>query len=138
MALLNIGQVARRTGLTVETVRFYEKQRLIDEPDRSESGYRQYSAEAVKRLKFIQRAKEAGFTLREIADLLALRQEPGASCADVKLQATRKVEEVERRIRDLESIREALGRLILRCSGRGDLRECPILDALDWDEESTR
>lgn len=137
MALLNIGQVAQRTGLSVETVRYYEKQRLIDAPARSEAGYRQFPPEAVKRLKFIQRAKDAGFTLRDIADLLALRQEAGASCADVKLQATRKVEEVERKIRDLERIREALGRLILRCSGRGDLSDCPILEALEWDEDET-
>lgn len=137
MALLKIGQVARRTGLTVETVRFYEKQRLIEAPERSASGYRQYPVEAVKRLKFIQRAKDAGFTLSDIGDLLALRQRPDASCADVKLSASRKLEEVERKIGDLQCIRDALGKLILRCNGRGDLSECPILEALEWDEEDS-
>ncbi len=134
MEVLSIGQVARQAGLTVEAVRFYEKRRLIEPPPRSESGYRQYPANAVRRLKFIQRAKEAGFTLRDIGDLLALRQEPGASCADVKLRATHKVEEVERKIRDLECIRDALATLILRCSGSADLSECPILEALEWEE----
>jgi len=135
METLSIGQVARQAGLSVEAVRFYEKQRLIEPPPRSEAGYRQYPAKAVRRLKFIQRAKQAGFTLKDIGGLLALRREPGASCADVQLRATRKVEQVERKIRDLECIRDALGRLILRCSGRGDLSDCPILEALEWDAE---
>lgn len=134
MEVLSIGQVARQAGLTVEAVRFYEKQQLIEAPPRSEAGYRQYPEDAVRRLKFIQRAKEAGFTLKDIAELLALRGRADASCADVKLQASAKLEEVERKIRDLECIRDALATLILRCSGSGDLSECPILEALEWEE----
>lgn len=134
MTVLNIGEVAKRTGVTVETVRFYEKQGLIVTPQRSRSGYRQYPAETVKRVRFIQRAKEVGFTLKDVGELLALRREPGTSCAEIKLRATQKIEEVDQKIQDLNRIRDALGRLIMKCSGRGALRECPILEELELDE----
>ncbi len=75
-----------------------------------------------------------GFTLNDIGELLALRREPGTSCADIKLRATQKIEEVDQKIQDLKRIRDALGRLILKCSGRGALRECPILEELELDE----
>lgn len=135
MELLNIGEVAKRTGITVEAVRFYEKQGLIRAPQRSPGGYRQYTPETVKRVRFIQRAKEVGFTLKDIAELLALRQEPGTSCGDVKLHATRKIEEIDRKIEDLQRIRRALGRMIMKCSGSGGLGSCPILEELEWTEE---
>jgi len=135
MTLLNIGQVAKRTGVTVETVRFYEKQGLIAAPQRSETGYRQYPPETVKRVRFIQHAKEVGFTLKDIGELLALRREPGTSCADIKLRATQKIEAVDQKIRDLKRIRDALARMVMKCSGRGALSKCPILEELDLDEE---
>ncbi len=134
MTVLNIGEIAKRTGVTVETVRFYEKKGLIVTPERSGSGYRQYPADTVKRVRFIQHAKEVGFTLNDIGDLLALRREPGTSCADIKLRATQKIEEVDQKIQDLKRIRDALGRLIMKCSGRRALRECPILEELELDE----
>lgn len=136
MDLLSIGQVAKRTGITVEAVRFYEKQGLITAPQRTPAGYRQYPSETVNQVRFIQRAKDVGFTLKDIADLLALRQEPGTSCADIKLRATQKIEEVEQKMRDLERIRDALARLAMKCRGRGPLSTCPILEELEWDEES--
>ena len=135
MTMLNIGQVAKQTGVTVETVRFYEKQGLIDAPKRSGSGYRQYPQETVKRLRFIQNAKEVGFTLKDISELLTLRQEPGTSCPDIKLRATLKIEEVDRKIRDLNRIRNALARMILKCSAEGPVSQCPLLEELD--EESS-
>jgi MerR family mercuric resistance operon transcriptional regulator len=134
MSLLNIGQIAKQTGVTVETVRFYEKQGLIATPERSESGYRQYPEDTLKRVRFIQRAKEAGFTLKDIGELLALRQEPGTSCSDIKLRATRKIEEVDQKMQELKRIRDALGRMIMKCSGRGSLTDCPILEELEFDE----
>jgi MerR family copper efflux transcriptional regulator len=134
MTFLQIGEIAQKTGVTVETIRFYEKQGLIETPQRSASGYRQYPAETVKRVRFIQRAKEVGFTLKDISELLALRQEPGTSCADIKLRATQKIEEVDQKIQDLKRIREALGRMILKCRGRGALSQCPILEELELDE----
>lgn len=132
---LTIGQVARQAGITVETVRFYEKQGLLVAPQRTPAGYRLYAADTVKRLRFIKRAKEVGFSLKDIAELLELRREPGASCADVKVRAAHKIEEVDRRMRELQRIREALARMAIKCTGQGDLRECPILEALETDEE---
>ena len=134
MTLINIGQVAKQTGVTVEAVRFYEKQGLIAAPQRTDAGYRQYPLDAVKRVQFIQRAKEAGFTLKDIGELLALRQKPGTSCADIKLRATQKIEEVDQKIHDLNRIRDALGRMVLKCSGRGELSGCPILEELELEE----
>ena len=132
--LLNIGQVAKQTGVTVEAVRFYEKQGLIAVPQRTDAGYRQYPLETVKRVKFIQHAKEVGFTLKDIGELLALRREPGTTCTDIKLRATQKIEEVDQKIKDLMRIREALTRMVVKCSGRGALSECPILEELESDE----
>lgn len=131
MGLLNIGEVASQTGVTVEAVRFYEKKNLIDAPLRSESGYRQYPQETVKRIRFILRAKEVGFTLKDIVELLELRREPGTSCTDIKVRASRKIEEVDHKIEDLGRIREALARMIMKCSGNSALSECPILEELD-------
>ncbi len=122
MTLFSIGQIAKMTGVTVETVRFYEKQRLIVAPQRSDAGYRQYPEDTVKRVRFIQHAKEVGFTLNEIAELLALRQEPGTSCTDIKLRATQKIEEVDRKLQDLNRIHDALACMILTCSASGASR----------------
>ncbi len=116
-------------------MRFYEKQGLIAAPQRSASGYRQYPLETVKRVRFIQHAKEAGFTLKDVGEFLSLRREPGTSCADIKLRATQKIEEVDQKIRDLQRIRDALVRMVLKCSGRGALSQCPILEELELDDE---
>lgn len=134
MTLLNIGEVAKQTGITVETVRFYEKQGLIAAPPRSVSGYRQYPPETVKRVQFIQNAKAVGFTLKDIAELLALHRKPGTSCSDIKLRATQKIEEVEQKIHELQNIRNALGRMIMKCGDGNDLSDCPILEELELDE----
>jgi len=135
MTLLSIGQLAKRTDVTVETIRFYEKRGLITPPQRSEAGYRKYAPETVKRIQFIQRAKELGFTLTDIGELLTLRQEPGSGCADIKLHATQKIDQIEQKMADLDRIRQALGRMILKCTGRGTLSECPILEELEFGEE---
>ena len=134
MTFLNIGQVAERTGLTVETVRFYEKKALIDEPQRSHAGYRQYPPETVKRVQFIQNAKDVGFTLKDIEELLALTRNPGTSCRDIKQRAMQKIEEVDHKIRELQRIHDALERMITKCDGRSGLSECPILEELELDE----
>ena len=134
MMLLNIGQVAKETGVTVETIRFYEKQGLIAAPRRSDAGYRQYPTETLKRIRFIQHCKEVGFTLKDIGELLALRQEPGTSCTEIKLCTMQKIEEVDQKIRDLNRIRDALARMIMKCSGQGALSECPILEELELDD----
>lgn len=128
---MTIGKVARRSGVGVETVRFYERNGLIPEPMRSESGYRQYSEQIVSRIRFIRRAKELGFTLREIKELLSLRLQPEASCADVRSRAEAKICDIEEKIRTLERMKATLIRLTQSCSNDGPVSECPILDALD-------
>ena len=105
---LTIGKLAKAAGTGIETVRFYERQGLVAPPPRTESNYRIYPQEEVKRLRFIKRAKALGFTLREIKDLLALSLDPHATRADIKKRTLAKIEDVERKIRDLTSIREAL------------------------------
>jgi MerR family mercuric resistance operon transcriptional regulator len=135
MTQLSIGQLAKATGVTVEALRFYEKQGLVVTPARTDAGYRQYSPETVRRVKFIQHAKEVGFTLNDIGQLLALRQEPGTSCADIKLKATEKIIDVESKIKELQKIREALQRMVLKCTSKSNLSDCPILEELDFISE---
>ena len=131
MTTLTIGKVAKAAGLGVETVRFYERQGLIAEPARSDSGDRQYGPETIRRLQFIVRAKALGFTLQEIGDLLDLRATPGAGCADVQARAEAKIADIEERIAQLDAMKRALGELVAQCRGEGPLSDCPILDALD-------
>jgi Hg(II)-responsive transcriptional regulator len=131
MKPLTIGQIARRADVGVETVRFYERQGLLEQPDRRSSGYRQYTEDAVRRLQFIKRAKAVGFTLREIADLIALRLDPTTTRAEVRKQAEGKLAAIDRKIDDLRRMRAALFRLVEACDGHGSLAGCPILDALD-------
>ncbi len=96
MALLTIGQLAKSAGVGVETVRFYERKGLLAEPNRRPSGYRQYDEEVVNRLRFIKRAKELGFTLAEIKELLSLRRNPTTTCADVKRRSEEKIDDATR------------------------------------------
>ncbi len=135
MKQMTIGQVARRAGVGVETVRFYERQGLLEEPARRESGYRQYAADAVGRLRFIRRAKDLGFTLKEIKELIALGQDPDATRADVRRKAEDKIADIEARVRDLLRIKGALQALTSACDGHGPLEGCPILQALGGPEE---
>jgi len=128
---MTIGRAAREAGVGVETIRFYERKGLIAQPAKPEySGFREYPAETIQRIRFIRLAQEIGFSLREIEELLSLRADPAADCADVRHRATIKLTEVERKIAQLEQIRGALEELIAACPGRGALRACSILEAL--------
>ena len=131
MTTWTIGKVADRAGLGVETVRFYEREGLIDEPPRGQSGYRHYPTSVVPRLLFIRRAKELGFTLSEIKELLSLRLDPNKTCADVKRRAETKIVDIEERMRSLRRMKKALVKLTDSCSGQGPVDNCPILEALD-------
>lgn len=130
MAAHTIGEVARRVGIGVETVRFYEREGLVAPPPRSASGYRLYPDEAVDRLRFIRRAKELGFTLEEIRGLLDLRVRPGAACDDAREIAVARLADLEARIADLRRLAEVLRRLITACDADRDSPDCPILDAI--------
>lgn len=129
---MTIGKVAREAGVGVETIRFYERTRLIEQPPKPRnSGFRSYPAETVARVRFIRQAQELGFSLREVRELLELRADPGADAADVRTRATAKLDDVSRKIAQLERIRGALETLIAACPGRGALRGCSIMEALD-------
>jgi MerR family mercuric resistance operon transcriptional regulator len=128
--MMTISQAARRAGCGVETIRFYERQGLIERPPKPAAGFRRYPSEIVDRVRFIRQAQGLGFSLREIDELLSLRTDPAADCADVRSRASAKLDEVARRIDQLERIREALGELIEACPGHGATRTCSILEAL--------
>ena len=98
---MKIGAVARQAGITVEAVRFYEKKGLLEAPARNESGYRVYSRESLQQLLFITRSKELGFSLKEIKELLQLREAPGTTCTEIKAQAEKKLSRWKRRYRTL-------------------------------------
>ncbi len=127
---MTIGQLAGRTGVGVDTVRFYERRGLLPEPPRTTAGYRVYDEASVGRLRFILRAKALGFSLGETSDLLSLRLDTGACAADVRARAEEKVGEIVEKIEDLERMRRSLLGLIDACGGQGDIRGCPILQDL--------
>jgi len=115
----------------LETVRFYEKQGLIPPVERTAANYRVYSPQTINRLRFIKRAKGLGFTLKEIAGLLSLRQDPSASKQDVKDQVETKLQSIRQKILDLQKIHAALESLDECCDGQGTTADCPILEALE-------
>ncbi|MGB4782260.1 MerR family transcriptional regulator [Candidatus Methylomirabilis sp.] len=131
MESLTIGQVAKQAQVNIETIRYYERRGLIPEPPRRESGYRQYAPDAVKRITFIKRAQELGFSLREIQELLSLRVDPGTTTGDIKGRAEAKLADIDTKLRDLKRMKTALVKLTAACRGRGPTSECPILDALE-------
>ena len=128
---MTIGQLATRAGVGVETIRFYERRGLIPQPPRPFSGYREYSQEAVARVVFIRRAKELGFSLKEIGELLSLRVEPGANCGAVKRRAEAKISDIESKVHSLRKMRRTLNKLTRACEERTSTSECPILGSLD-------
>ena len=135
MSGLTIGRLAKQVGLGIETVRFYERQGLIEPPPRTDSNYRIYPEEEVTRLRFIKKAKSLGFTLNEIKELLFIRHDPNATKGDIKNRTLNKIEDVKQKISDLTRIKMALEHLVSSCDGHGPLEECPILEALDSESE---
>jgi MerR family mercuric resistance operon transcriptional regulator len=130
---LTIGEAARQAGVGVETIRFYERRGLIERPSKPlGAGFRVYPIEQVRRIRFIRQAQQIGFSLREIAELLSLRADPGADCSAVHDQAAAKLDEVRRKIEQLQQIGAALETLIAACPGSGALEACSILDALEY------
>ena len=131
MKAMTISKAASKAGVGVETIRFYERRGLIQKPRKPEgNGFRVYPEETVQRTRFIRQAQEIGFKLREIDELLSLQSDPSADCADVRDRATVKLEEVNRKIVQLENMRSALEELITACPASGALRACSILQAL--------
>ena len=133
---MRIGEVAHSVGIGVETIRFYERKGMIEEPPRRPSGYRQYDIDAVRRLQFIRRAKELGFSLAEIKELLELRGGPNTSCADVRVQLETKLIVVQRKIEDRRHMKRALSEFARTCDTQDPSGACPILDALERTQEA--
>ncbi|MFQ5565132.1 MAG: MerR family DNA-binding protein [Paracoccaceae bacterium] len=129
---LTISRAARNAGVGVETIRFYERKGLIDQPLKPQGGgYRIYAEDAVARVRFIRQAQELGFSLGEISELLSLQANPQAECEDVRAQAEKKLGEVERKITQLSAIRSALKELIATCPRQGlATGRCSILEGL--------
>ncbi len=134
MKPLTRGELAKRCEVNFETIRYYEQRGIIPQPSRTASNYRIYDEDTVRRVRFIKRAQDLGFTLREIKELLSLRARPQARCADVFERAERKIRTIDEKIRALQAMRLALSRLMSACQGRGEISACPILEALEIDE----
>ena len=132
---MNIGQLSATTGVPAATVRYYERRGLLDPPRRTRAGYRQYEAETTQRLRFIKRAQELGFTLEEIADLLAFWRDSATSCGKVEGRATATLERINAKLRDLNRMRIALSQYVSACRTRDGLSECPLLASLAIVEE---
>ena len=131
MKNLTIGQVAKRTQVNIETVRYYERRGLIPPPPWRGSGYRQFSEDTVERIRFIKNSQELGFTLKEISELLSLRVNSKTTSTDIKLRTEGKISEVEKKIHALNRMKKALVKLRSTCRGHGPTSECPILEALE-------
>ena len=130
MSKLRTAQVADLAGVNVETLRFYERKGILPEPPRRASGYREYPPETVERVRFIKRAQELGFSLSEVQDLLGLRETTGAKSARVRRVAEAKLEEIERKIRDLAAMKQSLTELLCACDGKKSIASCPIIASL--------
>lgn len=125
---MKIGDIAKRTGLKVETVRFYESERLIDPPLRSGGNYRLYNQSHLNRLSFVKRARDLGFTLDQVRDLLRLADDPRGSCAEVDAMAVQQIAEIDHKLADLQTLREEVAKW-----GRCDattIADCRLIDAL--------
>lgn len=131
-----IGEVAQRADVNKETIRYYEKRKLITEPDRRRSGYRIFTQRHIDQVKFIKRAQQLGFTLKEIKELLELRMDEESTCSEIKKEAQHKYQDVVEKIDDLQRIKNTLIDLIDTCDGEGPKGECPILEALEGESET--
>lgn len=131
-----IGEVASRANVNKETVRYYEKRKLIPKPDRRRSGYRIFTKRHIDQIKFIKRAQELGFTLSEIKELLELRMDEKSTCSEIKQEAQEKYQDVIEKIEDLQRIKATLIDLIDSCAGEGPKGDCPILEALEGESDT--
>ena len=131
MEKLTTGRVAQLGGVNLETIRYYERRGLLQKPPRTEAGYRQFSPETAQRLRFIKRAKELGFSLDEIGELLTLRVQPKQKRGDVRTRAEAKIADIENKIETLAAMKTVLRNLVDQCEHCASDDECPILASLD-------
>ena len=129
-------EMAKRSGVNIETLRYYEKRKLIDPPPRSNTGYRLYSADDLLKIRFIKNAKGLGFTLKEIAELMKLRVRQNSGCESVLAKAKLKKSEVTDKIKDLQSMKKVLDQLIRKCERSVPTEDCPILESFESNKKS--
>ena len=127
----SIGQLAKRTKCKVETVHYYEKSGLMPEPPRTEGGHRIYALSHLKRLNFIRRCRELGFSIEQIRELLKFIDEPNHYCGEVKAMAMLQSRDVQQKIDDLQRLKLALNEMVSKCKeSNNSINDCPIIDAL--------
>jgi len=134
-AHLTIGRFAKAVGVNIQTVRYYERLKLVEPTVRKPSGYRLYDGASLKRLRFIKNAQALGFTLHEIAELLNLRVSSKARCGDVQRKAEAKLAHVEAKVRELQALARALRGLIRSCHAGQPTGQCPILTSLENEDK---
>jgi Hg(II)-responsive transcriptional regulator len=127
MKAMKIGEVAKRAGVGIETIRYYEREGLLLEPQRRASGYRQYDESTVERLDYIRRAKALGFTLAEVRELLELSFLAHEGCEHIRQRATGKISDIEEKIRSLQSMRRSLRKIVDRCQATSSTTDCPLV-----------
>ena len=134
---MRIGEVATQARVNIQTLRYYERRGLLLAPERLASGYRVYGPDAVRRVRFVKRAQELGFTLQEIGDLLTLRKDSAKACRAVEARARNAPARIENKISDLKRMRRGLGRYVAACELQRPLDECPLLRVLGGPDEGT-
>jgi MerR family copper efflux transcriptional regulator len=128
---MKIGEVAKQSEVGIETIRYYEREGLLAEPQRKPSGYRQYDQSVIARLRFIRRAKELGFTLAEIKELLGLWFEANTRCEHIRQRAGQKITDIEDKIRSLQKMKRSLKKVISECESGASIGDCPLLEGID-------
>ncbi len=134
-ATIKIGKLAEQSRVNLQTIRYYEREGLLPKPSRLPSGYRVFSRDAVRRVRFIKRAQELGFSLKEIKELLSIRVDPRSDCSAVQRLAKAKLADIDQKIRTLQAMKTVLTKLATACPGRGPSTECPILESFEPDGE---
>jgi MerR family mercuric resistance operon transcriptional regulator len=130
---LTIGKLAKQAHVTIETIRYYQRTGLLVEPEKPATGYRHYPVDAIARIRFIKRAQQSGFTLKEIAELLAL---DGEHCDDVRNMAEQKCQQINQQIKDLTALRHVLNNLVSECQDDPSSTHCSLIDAFSDQKDS--
>lgn len=138
MAGTTISELAKACGVGVPTVRYYERRGLLADPRPRKQGYRKFDDDDARRLTFVRQAQGLGFTLKEIADLPALRVAGSTTCSDVRSLADTKLREIDEKLRTLRAFRDALASLMAQCARRGPRSQCPIVDAIEQQEPAPK
>ncbi|MBN9413740.1 MAG: MerR family transcriptional regulator [Candidatus Paracaedimonas acanthamoebae] len=133
--ILTIKKIAQKAGVGIETIRFYERKSLLSKPNRTASGYRIFSDQDVKRVRFIKKAQELGFSLAEIKELLSLKNNTLSARHDVYQKSLQKIELIKEKIENLQKIKNSLEQLVGCCKGEGTIEECPIIEAFEASTE---